>query len=177
MVERPRVLLGQIGRAHGVRGEVRVKSFTADPEAIAGYGPLETEDGTRTLEFASVRPAKTMLIAAIKGVTSREAAEALNGVKLYVPRGRLPEEEDEETFYHSDLLGFEAVDEAGRNYGVIVAIHDFGAGDLLEIAPKGRRSGELLPFTAEFVPEMAMDERRVLIAPPVGFMDEQGDSE
>ena len=177
MADTTRVLLGQIGRAHGVRGEVRVKSFTAEPEAISGYGPLETEDGARTFEFASVRPAKTVLIATIKGITSREAADALNGVKLYVPRDRLPEDKDEETFYHSDLLGFEAVDEAGRSYGVIIAIHDFGAGDLLEIVPKGGRSGELLPFTAEFVPEVMMDEKRLLIAPPAGFMDEAGSDE
>src|SRR5581483_8024638 len=122
-----RVCLGQIGAAHGVRGEVRLRSFTAEPGAIASYGPLETEDG-RTLEITSLRPAKDHLVATLSGVADRTAAEKLTNVKLYVPRDRLPEPDTPDEFYHADLIGLAVTNRAGQRLGTVVAVHNFGAG-------------------------------------------------
>ena len=110
-----------------------------------------------------------MLIAAFKGVTDRNAAEALRGTRLYVDREKLPETEDEETFYQADLVGLEAVTAEGRRLGRVVAVQNFGAGDLLEIAPEGRKSGEMLPFTKNFVPEIDLAAGRLVVAPPAGL--------
>src|SRR5262245_24074210 len=128
-----RVCIAQIGAAHGVRGEVRLKAFTQDPLSVAGFGPLEAEDGRR-IEIETVRPAKDMLVARLKGVTDRNAAEALTNLRLYVARERLPEVEDDE-FYHADLIGLAATTSDGAPFGIVKAVHNFGAGDLLEIEP------------------------------------------
>src|SRR5262249_59312072 len=103
-----RVCLGQIGAAHGVRGEVRLRSFTSDPAAIADYGPLETEDG-RVLEIEALRPAKDHFVARLSGVRDRDAASALTNAMLYVPRERLPQTQDPDEVYHADLIGLAAV--------------------------------------------------------------------
>ena len=124
-----RICLGQVGAAHGVSGEVRLRSFTADPAAIAGYGPLETEDG-RIFQIETLRPAKDHFIARLSGVRDRDAARALANTKLYVPRERLPEPDAADEFYHADLVGLAVVDPAGNELGTVVAIHNFGAGDL-----------------------------------------------
>ena len=129
-----RICLGQIGAAHGVRGEVRLYSFTADPEAIAGYGPLETEDG-RVVRIESLRRAKDHFVAQLAGVADRDAAEQLTNVKLYVLRERLPAPDQPDEFYHADLIGLTAVDRAGEKLGTVVALHNFGAGDLIEVRP------------------------------------------
>ena len=129
-----RVCLGQIGAAHGVRGEVRLHSFTADPAAIVTYGPLETEYG-RIVEIEAMRPAKDHFVARFSGIADRDAAERLKNIKLYVPRERLPEPGESDEFYYADLVGLRVVDRAGAHIGTVVAVHNFGAGDLIEVRP------------------------------------------
>jgi 16S rRNA processing protein RimM len=146
-----RVCLGQFGAAHGVRGEVRLRSFTADPSAIASYGPLESEDG-RVFEIETMRPAKDHFVARVSGIADRNAAELLKNVKLYVPRERLPEPDEADEFYHADLIGLAVVDRDGQKLGTVVAIHNFGAGDLIEMRPQGGGKTELLPFDEVHVP-------------------------
>jgi 16S rRNA processing protein RimM len=161
-----RVCLGQIGAPHGVRGEVRLRSFTADPEAITGYGPLQTEDG-RTLEIKSLRPAKDHFVATLSGVADRDAAEQLTNVKLYVPRDRLPPPTEPDEYYHADLVGLAAVDRAGAPVGTVVAVHNFGAGDLIELKRPGRAKTDLLPFDTATVPEIDIAGGKLVIDPPV----------
>jgi 16S rRNA processing protein RimM len=157
-----RICLGQIGAAHGVRGEVRLHSFTADPSAIANYGPLETDDG-RVFEIEALRPAKDHFVAKILGIADREAAERLVNVKLYVPRERLPEPVETDEFYHADLIGLAVVDRAGRKLGSIVAVHNFGAGDLIEVRPDAGGKTELLPFNETTVPEVNLAAGRLVV--------------
>jgi 16S rRNA processing protein RimM len=145
-----------IGAAHGIKGEVRVRTFTADPAALGGYGPLHDEAGT-ALTVLSVRPAKEVSIVSFKGIETREAAEALNGIALFIDRSALPADLDEEEFYHADLIGLEVRDETGAEIGAISAIHDFGAGDMLEVKRKGGPS-VMIPFTRAAVPEVAVSE-------------------
>lgn len=162
-----RVLIAQIGAAHGVRGEVRLKAFTEDPMSVTRYGALESEDGTRRFEIEAVRPAKDMLVARLKGVSDRNAAEALKNIRLYVPRERLPEPEEGE-FYHADLVGLAAETVSGKPYGTVRAVHNFGAGDLLEIEPAGGGATLLLPFTEVTVPTVDIAGRRIIVEPPAG---------
>ncbi|MGB6653844.1 MAG: ribosome maturation factor RimM, partial [Xanthobacteraceae bacterium] len=147
------VCLGQIGAAHGVRGEVRLRSFTADPAAIVGYGPLQTEDG-RVIEIESLRPAKDHFVATLAGITDRNAAERLANTKLYVPRERLPAPDEPDEYYHADLIGLAVVDRAGKPLGTVVAVHNFGAGDLIEVRQAGAEPTQLLPFDALTVPDV-----------------------
>lgn len=161
----PRVCVAQIGAPHGVRGEVRIKSFTADPMALADYGPLSTEDGTRSFEIAALRPAKEVLIARLAGVGDRTAAEALRNLRLYVPRDRLPAAEEDE-FYHADLIGLAAVRPDGTPIGKVAALHNFGAGDLIEIVPAAGGTSLLLPFTKAVVPEIDVARGRMVVDPP-----------
>ena len=170
-----KVCIAQIGAAHGIRGEVRVKLFAEDPDALFDYGPLETADGSRRFEFLSARESKTIFVCRIKGLTNRNDVEALNGVRLYVDRDALPEL-DEEEFYHSDLIGLEARLEDGTSLGSIVAIHDFGAGDVLDVSPK-RGKGYYIPFTRAVVPEVKVSEGYVLVDPPEGLLDEPDENE
>jgi 16S rRNA processing protein RimM len=164
----PRVCLGQIGAAHGVRGEVRLRSFTSDPAAITAYGPLETEDG-RVLEIEKLRPAKDHFVARLSGIRDRDAASALTNAKLYVPRERLPRTEDPDEFYHADLIGLSAVDRAGKTLGAVVAIHNFGAGDLIEVRPPTGGDTELVPFDTVHVPEVDIASGKIVIDPPDGL--------
>ncbi len=162
------MLLGEFGRAHGLSGEVRLKSYTADPAAIATYGALRGADG-RTVEITSLRPtsgAPDILIARVAGVAGRTAAEALNRLALYVPRDRLglPAEEDE--FFAADLVGLAVVDAAGAALGTVRAVPNYGGGDLLEIAPASGGATALLPFTRAFVPAIDLAARTVTVAPP-----------
>lgn len=163
------VLVGRIGAAHGIRGEVRVKAFTEPAEAIADYGPLTLPDGRR-LTVARLRDQGTMLVVAFREVTDRNTAETLNGLDLRVPRSALPEPEDEETFYHADLIGLAVVDGSGTEFGKIVAVPNFGAGDLLEVKAEGRTSF-YLPFTRTFVPVVAVKEGRVEVDLPADFFE------
>ena len=159
-----RICLGQIGAPHGVHGEVRLHSFTADPAAIATYGPLVTEDG-RVFTIENLRPAKHALVAKLSGVADRDTAERLANTKLYVPRERLPELAEADEFYHADLIGLRAVDTAGRECGTVVAVHNFGAGDLIELRPADGARTELLPFDAATVPEVNIRGRTIVINP------------
>lgn len=163
-----RICLGQIGAAHGVRGEVRLHSFTSDPEAIAHYGPLEAEDG-RVFEIEALRPAKNHLVAKLAGIASRSAAEQLTNIKLYVPRERLPEPEAIDEFYHADLIGLTVVNRAGEKLGTVIAIQNFGAGDLIEVRPDGGGATELVPFDQDTVPAVEIAAGRIVVDPPDGM--------
>ena len=165
-----RVCVARIGAAHGTRGEVRLWPFTARAEAIATYGPLQTADGTRSFEIEALRPAKDFLVARLKGVTDRSAAERLCNTDLYVPRERLPVPEAEE-FYYADLIGLRAEDTAGRTIGSVVAVHNFGAGDILEIAPPAAGGDTvMLPFSTAVVPSVEIATGRIVVAMPEGLL-------
>jgi 16S rRNA processing protein RimM len=159
-----RICVARIGAAHGIRGEVRLWTFTEDPLAVMRYGPLATKDGARQFEVTKAREAKTHLVALLKGIASREDAERLNGIELYVGRDQLPATGDDE-YYHSDLIGLAAVDAAGASLGRVIAIHNFGAGDIIEIAPP-EGATLLLPFTNAVVPTVDLAGGRVVIEMP-----------
>jgi 16S rRNA processing protein RimM len=163
-----RICLGQIGAPHGVRGVVRLRSFTANPDAITGYGPLETEDG-HVVKIESLRPAKDHFVARLAGVSDREAAERLTNVKLYVLRERLPPPNHADEFYHADLIGLAAVDREGNNLGTVLAIHNFGAGDLIEIKPANGGTTKILRFDEATVPVVDLAARRLVVELPVEF--------
>ena len=158
------VCVARIGAAHGVRGAVKLWTFTEDPFAVRRYGPLLSKDGRRQFEVAQAREAKDHLVATFKGVTTRDEAERLNGIELYVAREKLPAT-DEDEYYHTDLIGLAAVTTGGDALGRVLAIHNFGAGDIIEIAPpKGPTM--LLPFSNAVVPEVDLKAGRVVIALP-----------
>jgi 16S rRNA processing protein RimM len=159
-----RICVAQIGGAHGIRGEVKLRSFTADPMAVNGYGPLLSEDGARSFEIETLRPAKGHLVVRFRGVDDRNAAEQLTNLKLFVPRDRLaPTERDE--FYHADLIGLSAVGADGTEIGTVVAIHDFGAGDVLELRPVAGGATFMLPFTEACVPQVDIARGRITVVP------------
>lgn len=160
-----RICVAQIGGPHGIRGEVKLKSFTADPMAVSDYGLLESEDGSARFALETVRPAKGHLIARLRGVDDRNAAERLTNLKLFVPRERLPRPAADE-FYHADLIGLSAVATDGTEVGQVVAVHDFGAGDILELKPAAGGPTIMLPFTETFVPSIDVSARRIVVAPP-----------
>ena len=159
-----RICVARIGAPHGVRGALKLWPFTEDPLAVLDYGRLTSKDGTRSFEVETAREAKDHLVATLKGVTTRDDAARLNGIELYIDRDRLPETEEGE-YYHADLIGLAAVTTAGEPLGKVVAIHNFGAGDIIEIAPP---SGPtlLLPFTNAVVPTVDLGAGRVVIEPP-----------
>ena len=163
-----RICVGRIGAAHGIKGEVKLWSFTADPAAVADYGPLESLDGTLRFEIEALRPAKDHLVVRLSGVRDRDAAERLTNVDLYVPRDRLPAPAAEE-FYHADLIGLRAEDRDGTALATIVGIHDFGAGDLLELRPQGAANTVLMPFNDTTVPVVDIAGGRIVIDPPQGL--------
>ena len=158
------ICIARIGAAHGVRGAVKLWTFTEDPFAVQSYGPLTTKDGSRQFEVATAREAKGHLVATLKGIATREDAERLNGIELYVDRDRLPAPEDDE-YYHADLIGLAAVTAADEPLGRVIAIHNFGAGDIIEIAPP-HGATLLLPFTNAVVPIVDLAARRVVIELP-----------
>lgn len=167
--------VAEIGAAHGIRGEVRLKSFTEAPLDVARYGPLTAPDG-RTFEILSARPAagpaSAMLVVRLKGISDRNAAAALTGTPLSIPYDRLPPPEAG-AFYHADLIGLSAVTPEGAAIGTVVAIPNYGAGDLVEIAPE-RGPTMLVPFTDAAVPEVDITGGRIVVVPPV-FDDEDGE--
>jgi 16S rRNA processing protein RimM len=164
MSETPdRVCVAAIAGAYGVRGEARVKSFTADPRAFASYGPLESDDGARRFEARIVRPLSGAFSVRLSGVATREEAEALKGVRLYAPRARLPALPDDE-FYHADLIGLEVRDAGGALLGRVRAVQNYGAGDFLEVL--GGPRPLLLPFTRLAVPTVDLAARRIVADPP-----------
>ncbi len=164
-----RVCLGAIAGAYGVRGAVRIKSFTAEPKDIAAYGPLSDESGERVFEIRVTGMSKSQVLAEIEGIADRGAAEALKGTRLYVPRARLPAPEEEE-YYHDDLIGLAVELTDGTALGTVVAVHDFGAGDVIEVGRDGG-AAVLVPFTRAVVPVVDIANRRLVIDPPPGLLD------
>ena len=160
-----RICVAQFGAPHGIRGEVRLRSFTQDPAAFTSYGPLESEDGARRFTIEALRPAKDHFVARIAGVNDRDAAEQLTHLRLYVPRAALPPAGDGE-FYHADLVGLAAVTPDGAPLGTVTAILNFGAGDLVEIKPQGGGEPLMVPFTDAAVPEIDIAARRMVVNPP-----------
>ena len=158
------ICVARIGAAHGVRGAVKLWTFTEDPLAVTRYGQLMTKDGARQFEVTHVREAKGHLVATLKGIATREEAERLNGVELYVAREKLPATSEDE-YYHTDLIGLAAVNAAGEPLGRVIAIHNFGAGDIIEIAPPNGAT-MLLPFTNAVVPTVDLEGGRVVIELP-----------
>jgi 16S rRNA processing protein RimM len=158
------ICVARIGAAHGVRGAVKLWTFTEDPLAVKRYGQLMTKDGARRFEVTDVREAKGHLVATLKGIATREEAERLNGVELYIAREKLPAT-DENEYYHADLIGLTAVNAAGEPLGRVIAIHNFGAGDIIEIAPPNGAT-MLLPFTHAVVPTVDLEGGRVVVEFP-----------
>jgi 16S rRNA processing protein RimM len=158
------ICVARIGAAHGVRGAVKLWTFTDDPLAVKRYGPLATKDGARQFEVTHAREAKGHLVATLKGIATREEAERLNGVELYIAREKLPATDDDE-YYHADLIGLAAISTAGEPLGRVVAIHNFGAGDIIEIAPPHGPT-LLLPFTNAVIPSVDLAGGRVVIELP-----------
>jgi 16S rRNA processing protein RimM len=158
------ICVARIGAPHGVRGAVKLWTFTEDPMAVMQYGLLSTKDGARKFEVANAREAKGHLVATLKGVASREDAERLNGIELYIPRDKLPATEADE-YYHADLIGLAAVNAALEPIGRVIAIHNFGAGDIIDIAPP-QGATLLLPFTNAVVPTVDLAAGRVVIERP-----------
>jgi len=159
-----RLLLGIVAAPHGVRGLVRIKSFTEDPMSVAAYGPLSDETGKKTYRVEVLSVARDAVLARIEGVADRTAAEAVRGLRLYVERSALPETGERE-WYEADLVGLAAVGRDGRDWGKVAAFHDFGAGLVMEVS-----GGAMLPFTDETVPEIDVEGGKVVIDPPAGLL-------
>jgi 16S rRNA processing protein RimM len=164
--------MGVFGAPQGVRGEVRVKSLAGEATAIGAYGPLTNKERRRTFTFETLRPLKDdMLVARVAGVSSREAAEALRGVEIFARRDQLPPPNEDE-FYYDDLVGLEAVDAAGGRIGRVVSLMNYGAGDVLEIAPAQGGETLLLAFTRRVAPRIDFDAGLIVIEPPREVEDE-----
>jgi 16S rRNA processing protein RimM len=165
-----RVCVGAIAGAFGVRGEVRVKSFCAEAEDIAAYGPLTTEDGSRSFEITLTRPVTQGFAARLSGVATKEAADALRGTRLFAARAALPALPDDE-FYHADLIGLTAFDTGGVILGQVAAVLNHGAGDLLELRGSGLKGPALVPFTRTIVPTVDLTAGRIIVDPPEGLLE------
>lgn len=159
-----KVCIGVIAGPHGVKGLVRLKSFTADPKDVVAYGPLTDAAGARRFTVEITGTARNMLVARIDDVRDRNAAEALRGIELYVDREALPEAEEDE-FYHADLIGLPVRTVEGDAYGTVLALYDYGAGDMIEIRCAGGGT-ELLPFNKDVVPEIDLENGFVVVVPP-----------
>ncbi len=177
----PRVCVGAIAGAHGVKGEARIRAFTDDPFDVAAYGEVETEDGSLRFGLTILREAKPgVLIVALEGVElSREEVQALGGTQLFIPRSALPEPEDEDEFYYSDLIGLSATYPDGSPCGTILAVADYGAGDMLDIKLATSSKTVVIPFTKQAVPTVDIKAGRVVVDPPAGLIDdaEKGDDD
>jgi 16S rRNA processing protein RimM len=167
------VQMAVIGAPHGIRGELRVKTFTGEPEALGDYGPLYTQDG-RAFEVASIRAAGNMAVVRFAEVGDRNAAEALTGTELFVDRSVLPEPEEEDEFYHADLIGLDVRDDSGAVLGKVLAVQNFGGGDILDLMIGGRK-GVLIPFTQAAVPEVTIAEGFIRIDPVAAGLVDDGD--
>lgn len=169
------ILLVRIGGAHGIKGEVRAQVFAEDPLAVGGYGLLSDASGRR-FEIVDIRPVKSAFILKLKGISDRNTAEALNGVELFIDRANLPDEAlEEDEFYQSDLIGLTAADGEGREHGMVVAIHDFGAGIVLELERPDRRT-VMIPFSEVAVPDLDIEAGRLTVDPvAAGLVDEAGE--
>lgn len=170
-----RLLLGRIGAAHGLQGEVVVTSFAAKPSDLAAYGPLTDAYGKQRIEILKLRVAGKGMIARLKGIEDRNAAEALRGTELYVERDRLPAAADGD-FYLADLIGLAAVTPGGADLGEVFDVPNYGAGDLIEIKPAGGGETILIPFTREHVPSVDVAGGKLLVVPPK-LAEDAGDDE
>jgi 16S rRNA processing protein RimM len=170
-----KVCLGVVVGVHGVRGAVRIKSFAADPADIAAYGPVSDESGARSFAVKVEGFARGAVLARLSGIADRDAAEALRGVRLYVPRAALPATREDE-YYHADLIGLPVETREGAPLGSVRAVHNFGAGDILELrAADGREL--LLPFSAAAVPTVDLAAGRIVADPPLGLLDDSAQAE
>src|SRR5262249_7490078 len=163
-MSRDRVLLGVVAAPHGVRGLVRIKSYTEDPMAVAAYGPLSDETGRKEYRVEALSAARGAVLARIEGVTDRTAAEALRGLRLYVERSALPGTGERE-WYEADLIGLSAIGRDGRDWGKVIAFHDYGAGSVMELS-----GGVMLPFTDEAGPEIDGAGGKVVVEPAAGLL-------
>lgn len=170
------ICVGAIAGSYGVRGEVRLKSFCADPEAIEDYGPLVTEDGVHSYTVRLTGQTKGGFTARLGGVASKEAADALRGTRLFAPRDRLPSLPDDE-YYHADLIGLAVMDTGGVDLGTVTAVHNHGAADLLELRVPGLSDTVLLPFTLAIVPTVDLAAGRIVADPPAGLLPGDGDKD
>ncbi|MCV3208240.1 ribosome maturation factor RimM [Mesorhizobium sp. YC-39] len=168
------VQMAVIGAAHGIKGELRVKTFTGEPLALADYGPLYAKDG-RAFQIIDIRPANTVVVVRFRGVNDRNAAEALAGTELFVDRSMLPDDGEEDEFYHADLVGLEVRDDSGV-IGKVVAVHNFGGGDILDVTLGGRK-GVLIPFTQAAVPDVSITEGFIRVDPAAAGLVDDEDSE
>jgi len=163
------VQMGEFGRAHGLNGEIRLKSYTGIPQAIASYGPLLGADGRR-IELTDIRQAggasPDLLVVRVKGITDRNGAEALNRLALYLPRERLGTTQDDDEFFTADLVGLDVLDTNGTHLGTVADVPNYGGGDLIEIRPALGGATALLPFTKAFVPELDIAGGRIVVDPP-----------
>ena len=162
------ICVGSIGGAFGVQGEVRLKSFTADPAAIADYAPLTTEDGERSFDLVLTRAIANGFSARMSGIVTKEDADALKGTRLYAPRDRMPSLPDDE-YYHADLIDLLVLDTGGAELGRVKSVQNHGAGDLLEIYAPGMKATVLLPFTRDAVPTVDLAAKRIIADPPEGL--------
>ncbi len=162
-----RVLVGQVAGAFGVRGEVRITAYTEDPMSLLRYRTLTREDGSPALTLQTARAVKGAVIGRAAEVASKEAADGMRGLRLYVARDTLPEPDDADEFYLADLIGVRADDLNGARLGVVKAVHNFGAGDVLELDPGGGRPTRLIPFTREAVPDLRLAAGCIVVAPPL----------
>ena len=167
------VQMAVIGAPHGIRGELRVKAFTGDPMALGDYGPLFAADG-RQFDIADIRPAKNVVVVRFRQVTDRDAAEALNGTALFVDRSQLPDDLEEDEFYHADLIGLAVRDAEGAMLGRIMAFHDFGGGDIMEIE-RSEGGTVLVPFTKDAVPKIDLKGGSVTVDPDAAGLLEDED--
>lgn len=169
------VQMAVIGAPHGVKGEVRVKTFTGDPLALGDYGPLRSADG-RTFTVSAIRPAKTVVVVRFREIASREAAEAVTGTELFIDRSALPNDLDEDEFYHADLIGLAVRDETGSSIGKVAAIQNFGGGDIVEVALTDRRT-VMIPFTLAAIPEISVRDGFIRIDSAGAGLVEEDDGE
>ena len=175
-----RICLGIITGVHGIHGEVVIKSYTQDPLDIKSYGPLRDSSFEQEFVIAKARLAKKGVVARIKGVEDRDSAQNLKGTQLLVEHDRLPDPGDEDEFYFTDLIGLRVVLTDGREYGTVTALHNFGAGDLIEIRPVQGKTSEIIPFTKRCVPEIDLAGGQITIDPPAsidGEIQENRDDE
>jgi 16S rRNA processing protein RimM len=170
------VCIGMITAPHGVRGAVRVKSYTVDPDDLVGYGPLFDARGKQKFKLSPVGHVRDQLIAKIDGVNDRDGAERLRGTRLHIPRSALPDTDHDDEFYLADLVGLKAIHVDGSTFGTVRGVADFGAGDVIEIAlEEGRGKVVVLPFTRQAIPEVKLSERMLVVNPPEGLLqDEEG---
>ena len=162
-----KLLMGRIGAAHGIKGEVRITSFTEEPLALTTYGPLATNRPGLIIEIETARATTNVLVARLKGVADRSAAEKLNGVELYVDRDKLPPPDEDDAFYHADLIGLDVRLGDGTVLGKVSAIPNFGAGDLIEVTDARTGDTFLYPFSKAVVPEIRLGEGYLVIEVPV----------